>query len=142
MSDTIGRITVASVTLSTGGAGISSTQIFPLITEYPFGFSVDRQEIVHRMGSLDAKQEQRYFAGIGPRRFTFKRPNLNWNDGRALKAFWELMQGPWKAFTYTVPNPDGSTSSILVTFESTPISFDYLRNAAAVGFNLVEVVDP
>jgi len=29
------------------------------------------------------------------------------------------MQGPWKAFTYTVPNPDGSTTSVLVTFEQT-----------------------
>ena len=30
----------------------------------------------------------------------------------------------------------------LVTFEQTPISFEYLRNAVQVGLNLVEVVDP
>lgn len=142
MSDTIGRIPVASVVLSTGGLGLSSTQIFPLVTEYGFGFAQDLTYITHRMGSLDAKQEQRYKSGIGPRRFKFQRPNLNWNDGRALKAFWEDMQGPWKAFTYIVPDADGSTTSVLVTFENAPISFDYMRNAASVGFNLVEVVDP
>jgi hypothetical protein len=52
------------------------------------------------------------------------------------------MQGPWKAFTYTVPNPGGSTTGVLVTFEQAPISFEYLRNAVQVGLNLIEVVDP
>ena len=70
MSDTIGRITVPTV--------INSGQTFPLTTQYPFGFSVERPVIVHRFGSLDAKQEQRYYVGIGPRKFQFKRPNLNW----------------------------------------------------------------
>jgi hypothetical protein len=134
MSDTIGRITVPTV--------INSGQTFPLTTQYPFGFSVERAVIVHRFGSLDAKQEQRYYAGIGPRKFQFKRPNLNWSESRQLKAFWESMQGPWQVFTYNVPNPDGTTTGVLVTFEQAPISFEYLRNAAQVGLNLVEVVDP
>jgi hypothetical protein len=64
MSDTIGRITVPTV--------INSGQTFPLTTQYPFGFSVERPVIVHRFGSLDAKQEQRYYVGIGPRKFQFK----------------------------------------------------------------------
>jgi len=134
MPDTIGRIAVPTVT--------NSSQTFPLTTQYPFGFSVERPVIVHRFGSLDAKQEQRYYVGIGPRKFQFKRPNLNWAESRQLKAFWESMQGPWKAFTYNVPNPDGTTTGVLVTFEQAPISFEYLRNAAQVGLNLVEVVDP
>ena len=134
MPDTIGRITVPTV--------INSGQTFPLTTQYPFGFSVERPVIVHRFGSLDAKQEQRYYVGIGPRKFQFKRPNLNWTEANQLKAFWESMQGPWKAFTYTVPNPGGSTTGVLVTFEQTPISFEYLRNAVQVGLNLIEVVDP
>ena len=92
MSDAIGRITVPSVALSTGGSRISGTQTFPLTTQYPFGFSVNRPVIVHRFGSLDAKQ--RYFAGVGPRKFQFKRPNLNWTESNQLKAFWESMQGP------------------------------------------------
>ena len=134
MPDTIGRITVPTVT--------NSGQTFPLTTQYPFGFSVERPVIVHRFGSLDAKQEQRYYVGIGPRKFQFKRPNLGWTESNQLKAFWESMQGPWQAFTYTVPNPDGSTSSVLVTFEQASISFEYLRNAVQVGLNLIEVVDP
>ena len=100
MSDTIGRITVPTV--------INSGQTFPLTTQYPFGFSVERPVIVHRFGSLDAKQEQRYYVGIGPRKFQFKHPNLNWSEGKQLRDFWESMQGPWQAFTYTVPNPDGT----------------------------------
>jgi hypothetical protein len=70
MPDTIGRITVPTV--------INSGQTFPLTTQYPFGFSVERPVIVHRFGSLDVKQEQRYYVGIGPRKFQFKRPNLGW----------------------------------------------------------------
>ena len=134
MSDQIGRIAVPTV--------INSGQTFPLTTQYPFGFSVERPVIVHRFGSLDAKQEQRYYVGIGPRKFQFKHQNLNWAETNQLKAFWEAMQGPWKAFTYNVPNPGGTTTGVLVTFEQTPISFEYLRNAVQVGLNLIEVVDP
>ena len=104
MSDTIGRITVPPV--------INSGQTFPLTTQYPFGFSVERPVIVHRFGSLDAKQEQRYYVGIGPRKFQFKHANLNWAEANQLKAFWESMQGQWKAFTYNVPNPGGSTTGL------------------------------
>ena len=85
MSDTIGRITVPTV--------INSGQTFPLTTQYPFGFSVERPVIVHRFGSLDAKQEQRYYVGIGPRKFQFKRPNLGWAEANQLKAFWEVHAG-------------------------------------------------
>ena len=52
------------------------------------------------------------------------------------------MQGPWQAFTYNVPNADGTTTGVLVTFEQAPISFEYLRNAVQVGLNFIEVVDP
>src|ERR1039458_5282700 len=133
MPDTIGRKAVGTV--------VDSGQTFPLTTQSPFGFSVERPVIVHRFGSLDAKQEQRYYVGIGPRKFQFKHPNLNWAETNQLKAFWESMQGPWQAFTYTVPNANGTTTGVLVTFEQTPISFEYLRNAAQVGLNLVEVAD-
>jgi hypothetical protein len=131
MSDIIGRITVPTV--------INSAQTFRLTMQHPFGLSVERPVIVHRLGSLDAKQEQRYYVGIGPRKFQFKRPNLNWTEANQLKVFWESIQGPWKAFTYTVLNPDGTTTSVLVTLEQTP---QYLRDAVQVGLNFVEVVDP
>jgi hypothetical protein len=142
MSDFIGRISVSSVVLSTSGSGIGGTQVFPLIARYNIGFSQDRPVITHRFGSLDAKQEQRYFVGIGARKFPFQHPALNWTEKNQLRDFWEAMQGPWMAFTYPVPNADGTTSNVLVTFEQTPLSFDYLRNVAQVGFNFVEVVDP
>ena len=51
MPDSIGRIAVPSVTLSTGGAGLQGTQIFPLLTQPPFGVSVARAVITHRFGS-------------------------------------------------------------------------------------------
>src|SRR5579885_2587809 len=134
MSDSIGRVAVPTV--------VNSGQTFPLASQHPFGFSVESSVIVHRFGTLDAKQEQRYYAGIGPRKFQFRRPNLNWSESRALKAFWESMQGAWKAFTYNVPNPNGTTTVTLVTFEQAPLSLEYLRNACQVGLNFVEVVDP
>src|ERR1700740_79447 len=48
MPDTIGRIPVPTV--------IDSGQTFPLTTQYPFGFSVERPVIVHRFGTLDANR--------------------------------------------------------------------------------------
>jgi hypothetical protein len=139
MSDTIGRITVPGVVLSTGGSGISGTQVFPLATQHPFGMSVERSVIVHRFGTLDAKQEQRYYAGIGPRKFQFRRPSLNWSESRALRAFWEDTQGPWKAFTYNVPNPDGTTAATLVCFDQAPLSLDELD---AYIFPIAEIPRP
>jgi hypothetical protein len=137
-----GRISRGGDHQRTNAAPPNGEFSFPLTTQYPFGFSVERPVIVHRFGSLDAKQEQRYYVGIGPRKFQFKHPNLNWAEGKQLRDFWESMQGPWQAFTHTVPNPDGTTTGVLVTFEQTPISFEYLRNAVQVGLNLIEVVDP
>jgi len=46
----------------------NSGQTFPLTTRYPFGFSVERPVIVHRFGSLEAKQEQRFLFRHRPRR--------------------------------------------------------------------------
>jgi hypothetical protein len=51
MPDTVGRIADATV--------INSGQTFPLTTQYPFGFSVERQIIVHRFGSLRANRPRK-----------------------------------------------------------------------------------
>jgi hypothetical protein len=134
MSDTIGRIAVPTV--------VNSGQTFPLTTQYPYGFSVERPVIVHRFGSLDAKQEQRFYVGVGPRKFQFKRAVIRKTEVDQLRSFWESMQGPWQAFTYNVPSPSNTTTAVLVTFEQAPLSFQYLVNAAQVGLNLIEVVDP
>jgi hypothetical protein len=103
---------------------------------------VDRPVIVHRFGSLDAKQEQRYFVGLGPRKFQLSRPVIRKTEVDQLRTFWEGLQGSWQAFTYNVPNPNNTTSAVLVTFEQAPLSFEYLVNAARTGLNLIEVVDP
>src|ERR1035438_10099347 len=132
MPDTIGRITVPSV--------INSGQTFPLTTQYPFGFSVERPVIVHRFGSLDAKQEQRYYVGVGARTFQFKRSTLRLTELATLRTFWESMQGAWQAFTYNVPNADGTVTPVLVQFEQAPLSFEYFVNQARTGLNLVEVI--
>jgi hypothetical protein len=132
--DQLGRVVVPAV--------VNSGQTFPLTSQYPFGLSVERPVIVHRFGSLDAKQEQRYYVGIGPSKLQFKHANLNWAEGRQLRDFWESMQGPWKAFKYNVPTPNGTITGTLVTFEQLPISFECLRNAVQVGLNFIEVVDP
>ncbi len=69
MSDTIGNITVPAL--------VSSGLTFPLTSDQNYGFTQDRPVIVHRFGNLDAKQEQRYAAGIGPRKFAFRRQHLS-----------------------------------------------------------------
>ena len=60
MSDTIGRIVVPSAVLSTGGSGISGTQIFPLTTQYPFGFSVYMANLCpFYVGAADRRSRRR-----------------------------------------------------------------------------------
>jgi hypothetical protein len=132
MSDNIGRITVPTV--------LNSGQTFPLTTQHPFGFSIERPMIVHRFGSLDAKQEQRYYVGIGPRKFQFKRPNLGWTESNQLKAFWESMPGASKALTDTVPNPRWlDRRRCWSPFQLVQVWFKYLRNT---GQGTIEVIYP
>jgi hypothetical protein len=97
--------------------------------------------IVHRFGSLDAKQEQRYYVGIGPRKFQFKRPNLGWTEARS-SGFLGVDAGAVAGVHLHRPECRWNGHRVLVTFEQTPISFEYLRNACQVGLNFIEVVDP
>ena len=66
--------------------------------------------MMHQFGELDAKAEQRFAVGIGPRKFAFRRQHLSMRDRASLVSFWESLQGAWKSFTYNVPNPDQTTS--------------------------------
>ncbi|MGD0497537.1 MAG: hypothetical protein ABSC23_03775 [Bryobacteraceae bacterium] len=131
MSDTIGRIPVPDL--------VSSGLTFPLTGDQNYGFSQDRPVIIHRFGSLDAKQEQRFLAGTGPRKFAFRRQHLSRADRNSLMAFWEGIQGAWKSFTYNAPNPNGTTTPVTVTWEYAPISVQYFVNACQTGFNFIEV---
>src|SRR5438105_7784935 len=103
MSDTIGRISVPAL--------VDSGLTFPLTSDFGYGFTQDRPVVVHQFGELDAKAEQRYAVGIGPRKFAFRRQHLSMRDRNSLVSFWETLQGAWKSFTYNVPNPDQTTSS-------------------------------
>jgi hypothetical protein len=89
MSDTIGRISVPSL--------VSSGQTFPLTSDVSFGFSQDRPVVVHRFGELDAKAEQRFAVGLGPRKFPFRRQHLSKRDRNLLITFWEGIQGAWQS---------------------------------------------
>ena len=115
MPDTIGRIPVPTL----ADSGLT----FPLTSDFGYGFTQDRPVVVHQFGELDAKAEQRYAVGLGPRKFAFRRQHLSMRDRATLVSFWESLQGAWKSFTYNVPNPDGTSTGVLVTFEQAPISF-------------------
>ncbi len=140
MSDTIGRITVPSL--------VSSGLTFPLTSDFGYGFTQDRPVVVHRFGELDAKAEQRFAVGLGPRKFSFRRQHLSKRDRNSLVSFWEGLQGAWQSFTYNVPNPvqvaspratSETTTATTVTWEYAPLSIQYLANACQTGFNFIEV---
>ena len=79
------------------------------------------QVVVHRFGSLDAKQEQRFIAGIGPRKLAFRRQHLSLRDRNSLVAFWEGLQAPWQSFLRNVPNADQTFNPTTVTWEYAPL---------------------
>jgi len=134
MSDTIGRITIPAL--------VDSGLTFPLTTDFPFGFTQDRPVVMHQFGELDAKAEQRFAVGVGPRKFSFRRQHLSMGARNSLVSFWESLAGAWKSFTYNVPNPDQTTTPTKVTWEYAPLSIQYLANACQTGFNFIEVPDP
>ena len=134
MTDTIGRIQIPTI--------VDSGLTFPLTSDFGFGFSQRRPVVVHPFGDLDAKAEQRYAVGVGPRKHAFRRERLSMMDRAMLVSFWEGLQGAWKSFTYNVPNPDQSTTATTVTWEYAPLAISYFVNACQVGFNLIEVPDP
>lgn len=134
MSDTIGRIAVPTL--------VDSGLTFPFTSDFGYGFSQDRPVVVHQLGELDAKAEQRYAVGLGPRKFAFRRQHFSMRDRATLVSFWENLQGPWKSFTYNVPNADQTTTATKVTWEYAPLAVQYLVNSCHVGFNFIEVPDP
>jgi hypothetical protein len=134
MSDTIGRISVPAL--------VDSGLTFPLTSDFGHGFSQDCPVVVHQFGELDAKAEQRYAVGLGPRKFAFRRQHLSMRDRASLVSFWEGLQGAGKSFTYNVPNADQTTTPTKVTWEYAPLTIQYLANAAQAGFNFIEVPDP
>jgi hypothetical protein len=144
MSDTVGRITVPDL--------VDSGLTFPLVSDFGAGVSQERPTVVHQFGSVDAKIEQRFAVGLGPRKFRFQRAGLNLRDRALLAAFWQQLptgasghqgtQGPWASFTYNAPNPGGTVTATKVRFENVPLSLQYLQQVCQVGLTFVEVPDP
>ena len=81
VSDCIGRIQVPAL--------VDSGLTFSLRSDMGYGFSQERQIVVHRFGELDAKAEQRFATGIGPRKHAFRRQHLSKTDRNTLASFWE-----------------------------------------------------
>jgi hypothetical protein len=130
MPDILGTITVPEITPS---------GTLPILAEYPFVQMLDPAVVTHQFGSANAKIEQRFYLGTGARRFVVRR-TMSRTEREALRDFWEAMGGPSGAFTFQVPNPDGSTTATTCRFENAPLTFDHLSNAvASVGVVLVEI---
>src|ERR1051326_3857337 len=133
--DKVGRISVPDL--------VESGLTFPLVSDFPYGYSQDFPVVVYRFGSVDAKIEQRFQVGIGPRRHAFRRAHLSMRDRNTLASFWESVQGAGKSFRYNAPDPDSQlVTPAKVTWEYAPLTFNYLVNACQIGCNFVEVPNP
>lgn len=132
MSDLLGNITVPEIV---------ATGVFPLISDYPFGYAQAPDLAIHQFGSANAKIEQRFLLGNGAKRFSFRRAVLSTADREALRDFWEARSGPYGCFTYNAPDDDGNgTTSYTVRFANEPLSWQMLSDAVCtVGVTLIEI---
>ncbi|MFM7073523.1 MAG: hypothetical protein ACKO38_17175 [Planctomycetota bacterium] len=101
--------------------------------------TLDPAVVTHQFGSANAKIEQRFYLGTGARRFVVRR-TMSRTEREALRDFWEAIGGPYRAFTFQLPNSDGTTTATTCRFENAPLTFDHLSNAvASAGVVLVEI---
>ncbi len=132
MPDQIGSITVPEITPS---------GTFPIISDYGYGQAEAREIVIHRLGSGNAKIEQRFYLGNGAKRFTVKRASLTEDDRVALRDFWEARQGSYQSFTYNAPNDSGiGTTAFTCHFADEPLSWEALtHHITSFGVTLVEI---
>jgi len=128
---TMGRITVPEIAAS--GA-------FPFRTDYPAGTALGRTVIVH--GFADGV-EQRFYVGSPATRYAFIRRTLTLAQRASLASFWRGQQGAIGAFSYDVPQEDGSFVTKTVRFENADLKLEDLANAiCSSGLTFVEIPDP
>src|ERR1035441_2344950 len=128
---TIGRITVPTIT---------ATGAFPFHTDYPAGTALGRTVIVH--GFADGV-EQRFYVGSPATRYAFTRRTLTLAQRASLASFWRGQQGAIGAFSYDVPQEDGSFVTKTVRFENADLKLEALANAiCSSGLTFVEIPDP
>jgi hypothetical protein len=114
--------------------------VFPLVTDYPYGMTLAPGVVVHQFGSGNAKIEQRFFLGNGARRFTFRKAAMRESEREALHDFWEEHQGPYGAFYYDAPNPDGTFTRYTCRFANEPLAWEMVSDAASsTGLTLIEI---
>ena len=131
MSTHIGRIEVPAIVAS--GA-------FPLRTDYPHGMTLGRTVVTHTFAN---GVEQRFYMGNPATRYTFTRHTLTGAQRAALASFWQTAQGCVGAFSYDVPQEDGTFVSKTVRFEDAPLRLEDVADAiCSVGLTLVEIPDP
>lgn len=134
MADTLGNILVPEIAV---------IGTFPLVTDFPWERTDERNVAIHRFLYGDGKTEQRFLLGAKARTFTFKKKALCPDDHDALATFWELNQGTFGAFQYLVPNEDGTFTSLNVRFKDQTISFDgVVGSILSTGLTFCEDVDP
>lgn len=121
---------------------VNSNLTFPLVSDYAYSMTQPNPVIVHQFGDLAALGKQRYKAGIGPVRHTFRRQVLSRKDAGLLRDFYESVQGSYQSFTYNVPQADQTFVPKQVVFDFTGITFPQFANDVQnVGVTFVEVQD-
>lgn len=127
MSDSIGPIQVPD-------SYNQPSLTFPLVTRYPWSYTVNPKIVVHQFGSRDAKTEQRFYIGDGEEEFVVNLTNITPRERDQLRSFWLQLQGPYQCFYYNAPRSDGSTIQKIVRFDNAALQWqqvnDFLANAS------------
>lgn len=115
--------------------------VFPVVSEYGYGYSQEPKVVVHRFGSANAKIEQRFLLGNGAKHFTVRKSQMNETDREALRTFWETSYGPYGAFTYNAPDDDANgTTAYICRFANEPLSWEFLSDQiSSSSVTLIEI---
>jgi len=115
--------------------------LFPITPDYGYGFAQDPHVIVHQFASGNAKIEQRFYDGMGTKRYLVRKAALNESDRIALRDFWESCYGPYGSFTYNVPRVDrAGFDAVLCRFANEPLSWEQLSDSiSSTGVTLIEM---
>ena len=114
-------------------------QAFPLRPDFGVGIDYSPPVVVHTFDQPGLKTEQRYLlAPMGPRRFKFAKAQLSCREYEDLKGHFQLAQGSYAQFPYTVwkpgpghgvpgtVQPAAVTEVVVARYENPSITFDYM----------------
>jgi len=113
---------------------------FPLKPPFGMNINVPSRMAVHTFYSGDGKTEQRFYLGPGAREWKWTQ-EADETERKAVRDFWESLQGSFALFTFDAPNADGTTSATTVRFASEPLVFTYgVGMLSQIQIHLVEVL--